>query len=349
MYSSIKLPIEIRIKTTLEFDETERLFDKILTMDKIKLPYNIELYIHKLIYIIQKDYTKHKAITFKNLILFLDNIETKEKMDQYIAELFNKFQSHIDEDDVYLYSIKSRNKRIYIINNNNEHHYYHFNMNLKKDDSNIDNRILFKVTMMNEVVAKFTPRIYDDAIVEISTVKKPILCVDETLKEKDPRILSNWLFMRSLFNYINTAPSDYFSDSLIKMLNEHEYLFDPILPFWDNILSKNNQEKLRILYPFLINIRGILRQDFDKVILNWTEMMDFLRRECSSDARNFIGYIAEKLNINLGEPNSLEEIQSILENYPEIKTKIGITFPYSKKAGRLYVTISSDNKRGLIK
>jgi hypothetical protein len=75
-------------------------------------------------------------------------------------------------------------------------------------------------------------------------------------------------------------------------------------------------------------------------------MIEFLRKECDGDARKFFKVVSFRLGIDTKRSDALEVIQSLLENYDEIKKYLGITFPYSLKAGRLFLTMMTKNERG---
>ena len=197
-----------------------------------------------------------------------------------------------------------------------------------------------------EKIGYITPTLFN----EIRSVLKLILQEDppgerELLqKQINDKDLKNFIFIRSIFDYSNIAPSDAYAQNLLYIYRRYPFLFRPRDKFWnERKISKNQREK--VITILLLGIRGFFRTKFSTMIKHWINIVNFLDKECDSDASNFFLRMTEKIGINPIDENALEKIQLKLEN-TDIKRKVGIHFPYGKKNGRLLFTMMTKNIRG---
>lgn len=170
---------------------------------------------------------------------------------------------------------------------------------------------------------------------------------DKNILEKLPSSLRpNFIFIRSLLDFINSAPSESFSKAFLGIAINYPYLFEPEHKFWEDLIKNDENIQIKILFPLLNQTRGLTRVKFDYFVKYWKNMIFFLKKNCSSSASNFLSYCCETLELDQRDPLLIENIQLLLENNEIIKKYLGINFPYSLKAGRLLFTMITANRRG---
>ena len=158
---------------------------------------------------------------------------------------------------------------------------------------------------------------------------------------------ATFLFIRSLQDYGNTAPSEVFISELLEVRSRYNFLFKPSAREWDRLIEMDESQRRRVLMVVLNPISGLLRRSFQDVVDDWVSMIRYIRDWCDGDPRLFFKQNADLLDIDVSEPSALEELQTKLEGFKkERRERIGLTFPYSKKIGRLLFTLMTDNERG---
>ncbi len=155
--------------------------------------------------------------------------------------------------------------------------------------------------------------------------------IKKTVKHDD---LANFLFIRALLDYGGVAPSYIFERTMLDLYEKHPFLFKPKAPEWKYITNT-------VMEIFLLPIAGLHRTRFENIAKWWVNIIEFLLKECEGDASNFFIRMAEKYDIDVNEPESLEEVHLKFE-----KEKRKEVFPYGDKNGRLMIALLSNSRRG---
>lgn len=166
--------------------------------------------------------------------------------------------------------------------------------------------------------------------------------IKNQVKKQD---LANFVFISSIFDYANIAPSWIFSQVLLDIYLKNEYLFEPSNKYWDDFLRLPQNKQKRVLTLPLLRLAGLFRLSFNDLIFHWKNIIEFLRNLCNCDARTFLIETSKSLGIDLTNSNALSEIHDRLKN-KNTRDKLGINFPYGDKNGRLLYSMMTNTSRG---
>ncbi|ACV46585.1 MULTISPECIES: hypothetical protein [Halomicrobium] len=199
-----------------------------------------------------------------------------------------------------------------------------------------------------EEIAEIDPFDSDETEVFIQQMKGGSKREEVVQQIPDEVEQATFLFIRSLQDYGNTAPSEVFISELLDLQSKYPFLFQPDSEEWDTLLEMSDGEREKILKIILNRISGLLRRSFEGVIGDWIAMIRYLRDRCNGDPRTFFEQIANELGVNTSDPDALEKVQSKIEKFDkeDARDRIGIQFSFSKKIGRLLFTLMTKNERG---
>jgi hypothetical protein len=160
----------------------------------------------------------------------------------------------------------------------------------------------------------------------------------------DMNDLPNFLFIRSIFDYANIAPSSLFTHALLHTYQKFPWLFRPNDSLWNEILNLPYEKKItKIMIP-LLGLSGLSRVSFEQLAKYWINIVTFIRDFCEGDVTNFFIKMIQFFRIT-DNGNALEELHKTLLK-EENKKKVSLNFPYGDKNGRLLLSLMSPSVRG---
>lgn len=158
--------------------------------------------------------------------------------------------------------------------------------------------------------------------------------------------LANFLFISSLLDYGNIGTSETFRLQMLELYKLRPFLFRPSSSFWQRVRASDEPESSRILQTLLFSLSGLLRTSFEGTIVpSWYRMIDFLYRECESDAANFYLAACQSLSLEPSKPESLETLRSRLED-SSLRDRLRMGFPWGPKISLVLLSQMTDNARG---
>jgi len=196
-------------------------------------------------------------------------------------------------------------------------------------------------------ILNFNPKLFHELKTTLKRIEGDPLKEKEYIRERISKgDIANFLFIRSIFDYGNIAPSWVFSQVLISIYEATPQLFRPMDKFWDSLLNKPKEQQRRIISLPLLKLAGLFRSSFKDLVRHWINIIVFIRDVCNGDASIFFEKMAEALGIDTKDECALEELHNSLKR-KEIKKRAGIRFPYGDKNGRLLFSLMSKSSRGL--
>ena len=298
-------------------------------------------------FIIEREFKKFKNIKLCSMQLSFNC--DRGKIAQEIINNFNTLKNDLDKT-FNITDIVIKSKHNFLVGWENLSFYvYSLNITLKEFiESEVATDLLLCGYIDKKIIEKFSRKDYPELNKELQLLGGgPIDADKESLQGMNGKIGPNFVFIRSLSDYINSAPSDSFSRAFLGISKKSPFLFDPKAEFWDDLFKEKYEKQLKTLFPLINQTRGLARTQFDKFIGYWINMIKFLRTNCMGSASNFYISSCKTLGIDYQDPVSLEKLQSLLEIYGgRVKNILGINFPWSYKAGRLFFTMMTKNLRG---
>jgi len=339
----LKIPINIVLKVDKSFKGENDIIKFLSTFNGSLLPDDVNMSVYSSFLKIGQ-YEKCKKITFPKLVLKVKFSGNAQKELEKIMEKLNDELMKFGSLSALIYG-KSNFSIVW--KKGLEFECVSVLVRRTGKIFNSEIRLKMKGYLDIKVIKAFNKKIYECSRSHLEKISGGPREVDSiNLSDKTRQDSANFIFIRSLLDFINSAPSESFSRAFLQTSQRYPFLFEPKNKFWDKLLKETDEQQKKILYPLLLRTRGLTRQEFETVIKWWVNMIIFLRKECDGDAGKFFNAISSKLGIDAKRKDALEVMQSLLENYDEIKTYLGLSFPYSLKAGRLFLTMMTKNERG---
>jgi len=343
--STLKVPVKITARADPNFAAREDVVRFLKNFDGGLLPDNVSETVYQS-FIKSKDFADHKTLTFTNLFLRIHHgNENVAKLQRVMKRLRDELRRRFG---VEILSISGKASFQVVWKANYRFECLKIDINARKfNRSEIEIRTKMIGQVNCRIVQAFSAPFYENARKILEKFGGGPREVDSAILADKPRQeAANFIFIRSLLDFINTAPSDSFSLAFSDIYQTYPFLFRPYDKFWDELLGEPEEKQSKILGALLLRARGLTRQTFETVIDWWVKMIVFLREKCDGDAGNFFKVITSKLEIDSKRNDALEVVQDFLEDYDAAKEYVGIAFPYSLKAGRLFLTMMTKNERG---
>jgi len=341
--------LNILVKITASADSRFTAQDDVIRFlsdfDGGSLPDNVTKAVYKS-FIISKDYADHKKLVFRNLCFKVNHGNNDQaKLQRIMIRIRDELRRRFN---IEVLSISGKSNFQVVWKKDYRFECLEIDVHVERFlRSEITIRTIVTGRINRNIVKAFNVTLYKKAREIVEKISGGPKEVDTTiLGGKSKQDQANFIFIRSLLDFINTASSESFSLAFADIDQTYPFLFRPCDTYWDKLLKKKATERNMILGALLLRARGLTRQRFENVIDWWVNMIVFLREKCDGNAGNFFRVVASKLGIDRRRNDALEVVQNLLESFCEIRDYVGITFPFSLKAGRLFFTMMTKSDRG---